>query len=184
MVDFNFVRWSLAAAVLCPVLASATCAQVANPQAPRVRDLLQLTQEIEDLNFRIKGRLSEMNSVAGLSAHGRLDPNVNLMAGEVARLNRLLVQRTAQLEQRYAEIRGAEMQAILKANAAQVASDNSQRPRGEQFPQRAAGQWRKIELDGKQYYLVPVAEIDGPQARTPPQRTKVITPSQSSPNDR
>jgi transposase len=184
MIGFILALRSIAACVLCPVLASAAFAQVANQQAPQVRDLLQLTQDIEDLNFRIKGRLSEMNSVAGLSAHGRLDPNVNLMAEEVARLNRLLVQRTAQLEQRYAEIRGAEMQAILQANAAQVAGDNSQRPTVTQFPQVAAKQWRKIELDGKQYYLVPVAEIDGPQARTPPQRTKVITPSQSRPNDR
>ena len=51
---------------------------------------------------------------------------------------------------------------------------------GERLRQQAAGPWQKVEVNGRQYYLVPVAEIDGP-AGAANRKPKIITPAAGPP---
>lgn len=176
MAYFNLARRTIAVCVLCQATAGSTFAQDPNQPVPRSNHLLQRINEIEALQIRINDKLSQMNSVAELSAHGRLDPAVNIMAVEVTQLKKLLAQRAAQLEKRYAEMRKADVKSALRADEIPVAGDTPRQSVRQQFPQLGAGPWRKLELDGKQYYLIPVEEIDGPESSAEG-KPKIFPPS-------
>lgn len=180
MAFFDLVRWTVTICVLCQAASMATCAQETVQPVQRSADLQQQLNEIQALQIRINDRLSQMNALANLSAHGPLDPAVNLMTVEITQLERLLAKQAAQLEQRYAEMRKADIESALQAHEIQVAGDAGKPSFGELLRQRAAGPWRQVELGGRQYYLVPVEEIDDPAAAVKG-KPKIITPSTRQP---
>ena len=140
-------------------------------------DAQLLRDEVRDLRALIATKRSQMARVARLSAHRQLDPAFQTAAQEVAQLEQQLAQRTAELVKQDTDLRQADLKTLLESIIGQLSGLNERLSKLEQVPTLAFGTLRKVEIDGAQYYLVPVEEVD--QQRAPPQRasmrTKVIT---------
>lgn len=178
------IRWAciFRAAVFSTLcIASATFAEEPKRSARPNTDARVLRADVHDLRVLIATKRSLMASVARLSAHRQLDPTYQKTAQEVAQLEEQLAQRAAELVRQDTDLQQADLRTMLESIISQIAGLSERLSRLEQAQTLATGTLRKVEIDGAQYYIVPVQEMD--QQRTPPQRasaqSKVITINES-----
>lgn len=155
--------------ILC--IASASFSEEPKNSARPITGVQVLSDDVRDLRALLATKRFQMASVATLSAHRHLDPAYQKTAQEVAQLEQQLAARSAELIRQDADLRQADLRKMLESIFGQIAGISERLSRLEQGQTLVTGNLRKVEIDGAQYYIVPVQEID--QQRSPPERARV-----------
>ena len=123
----------------------------------------RLQAEVLRLRIMLQATQAEMFSRAQLSPHGLMDPGVQSLRIYAAQLERRLLQSKSRLAKQDAESLQVDLIERFELISADVARMTEQlRLSGEM--RVADPSWRRVNVDGKEYYLVPVRKEKRPSA--------------------